>query len=149
MRISEGKLKKIISEEIKRVIKEMEIVNADSGEILSVDNLPAQYSGRLIKADGYDALYDQDFESLRKDLELNPDDALGMLENLAAEEMGTAQGDLGTAIDLAMGLKHSYPKEWKAAASSQRIKNMYYEDDMGEFETINDALARFLAERMG
>jgi hypothetical protein len=149
MRISKGQLKKIISEEIKRAIKEMEIVNADSGEILSVDNLPAQYSGRLIKADGYDALYDQDFESLRKDLELNPDDALGMLEDFAAEEMGTVQGDLGTAIDLAMGLKHSYPKEWKAAASSQRIKNMYYGDDMGEFETINDALARFLAERMG
>ena len=72
-----------------------------------------------------------------------------MLEDLAAEEMGAAGGDLGTAIDIAMGFKVSYPKEWKAALTSQRIKDMYYEDEAMEFDTISDALARFLAERMG
>jgi hypothetical protein len=49
-----------------------------------------------------------------------------------------------------MGLKVSFPKEWTAALRTQRIVSMYYdEDDEMEFETINDALARFLAERMG
>lgn len=141
MKITEGQLRKIIREEI-------EILNADSGEILTVDHLPPKYTGRLTKADGYDALYNSDFEALRRDLELDPDEALGMLEDLAAEEI-VAGGDLGTAIDIAMGFKVSYPKEWKAALTSQRIKDMYYEDETGEFRTISDALARFLAERMG
>ena len=150
MKLTKSQLQRIISEEVASVIKEMEIVNFDSGELLTVDKLPDKYAGRLTSdEDGHAALYDQDFEALRRDLELDPDDALSMLEDLAAEEMGTAQGDLGTAIDLAMGLKHSFPKEWKAATLSRRIKDMYYEDDMGEFDTINDALARFLAERMG
>jgi hypothetical protein len=142
MKITEGQLRKIIREEI-------EILNADSGEVLTLDRLPPKYTGRLTKADGYDALYNSDFEALRRDLMLNPDEALGMLEDLAAEEMGAAGGDLGTAIDIAMGFKVSYPKEWKAALTSQRIKDMYYEDEAGEFKTISDALARFLAERMG
>ena len=142
MKITQGQLRKIIREEI-------DILNADSGEVLAVDSLdslPPKYTGRLTKADGYDALYDSDFEALRRDLELDPDEALGMLEDLAAEEMGTAGGDLGTAIDIAMGFKVSYPKEWKAALTSQRIKDMYYYE---EFKTISDALARALAERMG
>ena len=149
-RAARSKLQQIISEEVKKVLKEMEIVNADSGEILTVDQLPAKYAGRITKDEsGYDALYDQDFEALRQDLMLDPDEALEMLEDLAAEEMGTAGGDLGTAIDIAMGFKVSYPKEWKAALTTRRIKNMYYEDEGLEFENINDALARFLAERMG
>lgn len=141
MKITQGQLRKIIREEI-------EILNADSGEVLAVDRLPPKYTGRLTKADGYDALYDSDFEALRRDLELDPDEALGMLEDLAAEEIGPAGGDLGTAIDIAMGFKVSYPKEWKAALTSQHIKDMYYEDEGEQFKTISDALARFLAERM-
>jgi hypothetical protein len=150
-RVARSKLQQIISEEVKKVLREMEmIVNADSGEILIVDQLPPKYAGRLTKDEsGYDALYDQDFEALRRDLALDPDEALEMLEDYAAEEMGAAGGDLGTAIDIAMGFKLSYPKEWKAALTSQRIKDMYYEDEELEFENINDALARFLAERMG
>ena len=148
--VTKGQLQRIIKEEVARVIKEMEIVNFDSGELLTVDHLPPKYAGRLTKDEsGYDALYDQDFEALRRDLELDPDEALGMLEDLAAEEMGTAGGDLGTAIDIAMGFKMSYPKEWKAALTSRRVKDMYYEDEQLEFDTIDDALARFLAERMG
>ena len=150
MRITQGQLKRIIKEEIARIIKEMEIVNFDSGELLTVDQLPLKYAGILMKDEsGYDALYNQDFEALRRDLELNPDDALGMLEDYAAEEREAAGGDLGTAIDIAMGFKMSYPKEWKAALTAQLIKNMYYEDEELEFDTIDDALARFLAERMG
>jgi hypothetical protein len=150
MRVTSVQLQHIIKEEVFRVLNEMEIVNFDSGELLTVDQLPPKYAGRLTKDEsGYDALYDQDFEALRRDLELDPDDALGMLEDYASEEMGAAGGDLGTAIDIAMGFKMSYPKEWKAALAAQRIKNMYYEDEEMEFDTIDDALARFLAERMG
>lgn len=153
MRISTGQLRKIIAEEVKRALTEMEIVNADSGEILTVDKLPPKYAGRLTKSDGYDALYDPDFEALRKDLTLDPDTALDMLEEEAAEMYGDVQGDLGTAIDMAMGLKMSFPKEWAAALTTRRIKDMYY-DDMGpdggpEYDSLDDALARFLAERMG
>jgi len=150
MSVTKGQLQRIIKEEVDRVIKEMEIVNFDSGELLTVDQLPSKYTGRLTKDEsGYDALYDQDFEALRRDLALDPDEALGMLEDYASEETGAAGGDLGTAIDIAMGFKMSYPKEWKAALTSQRNKDMYYEDEQMEFDTINDALARFLAERMG
>lgn len=152
MRISKDRLTKIIKEEVSRVISELEIVNADSGEILTVDELPAKYAGRLTKDEsGYDVLYDPDFESLRRDLELDPDEALGMLEDMASEMMGEAQGDLGAAIDLAHGLQYSDPKIWKAALRSQRIKDFYYEaPDYGDdFDTISDALARWLAEEMG
>lgn len=148
MKLTAGQLKKIIKEEVNRVLGEMEIVNADSGEILTVEKLPPKYGGRLTKVDGYPALYDPDFESLRRDLTLDPDQALDTLEDLAADEMGAAGGDLGTAIDIAMGFKMSYPKEWKAALTSQRVKDMYYDSDMN-FHTVDDALARFLAERMG
>jgi hypothetical protein len=152
-KLSRGSLQQIIKEEVSRVLSEMEIVNADSGEILTVDKLPPKYAGRLTKADGYDALYDPDFEALRKDLTLDPDTALDMLEEEAAEMYGDVQGDLGTAIDMAMGLKMSFPKEWAAALTTRRIKDMYY-DDMGpdggpEYDSLDDALARFLAERMG
>lgn len=163
-RITKAQLQRIIKEEVSRVIKEMEIINADSGEVLTVDQLPPKYSGRLTKADGYDALYDQDFKALRQDLMLDPDEAVGMLEDYAAEEMVTAGGDLGTAIDIAVGFKVSYPKEWKAALTSQRIKGIV-SDTLGDDEAYAEAeafldmqrgfrledyaLARFLAERMG
>ena len=147
MKLTAGQLKKIIKEEVNRVLGEMEIVNADSGEILTVEKLPTKYGGRLTKVDGYPALYDPDFESLRRDLTLDPDQALDTLEDLAADEMGAAGDDLGTAIDIAMGFKMSYPKEWKAALTSQRVKDMYYDSDMN-FRTVDDALARFLAETM-
>jgi len=154
MRITRGQLKKIIAEEVSHVISEMEIINADSGEILTVDSLPPKYDGRLTKSDGYDALYDPDFEALRKDLTLDPDVALDMLEEEAAEMYGEVQGDLGTALDMAMGLKMSFPKEWAAALTTRRIKDMYYDEPSDwdaplEFKTIDDALARWLAERMG
>ncbi len=61
MKITEGQLRKIIREEI-------EILNADTGELLTLDRLPPKYTGRLTKADGYDALYNSDFEALRRDL---------------------------------------------------------------------------------
>jgi len=152
-KLTRSRLQQIIKEEVAQVLSEMEIVNADSGEILTVDALPPKYAGRLTKADGYDALYDPDFEALRKDLELDPDVALDMLEEEAAEMYGEVQGDLGTAIDMAMGLKMSFPKEWAVALTTRRIKDMYY-DDMGpdggpEYDSLDDALARFLAERMG
>jgi hypothetical protein len=148
MKLTAGRLKKIIKEEVNRVLGEMEIVNADSGEILTVEKLPPKYGSRLTKVDGYPALYDPDFESLRRDFTLGPDQALDILEDLAANEMGAVGGDLGVAIDIAMGFKMSYPKEWKAALTSQRVKDMYYDSDMN-FHTVDDALARFLAERMG
>jgi hypothetical protein len=163
-RVTKAQLQRIIKEEISRVIKEMEIINADSGEVLTVDQLPPKYSGRLTKADGYDALYNPDFEALRQDLMLDPDEALGMLEEEAAEEMGAAGGDLGTAIDIAVGFKISYPDEWKAALRAPRIKGIV-SDTLGDDEAYAEAeafldmqrgfrledyaLARFLAERMG
>jgi hypothetical protein len=154
MKITRSALARIIKEEVARALQEaMEVVNADSGEILTVDSLPPKYAGRLTKSDGYDALYDPDFEALRRDLELDPDVALDMLEEEAAGMYGEVQGDLGTAIDMAMGLKMSFPKEWKAALTTRRIKDMYYDDmdtDTGpEYDSIDAALARFLAERMG
>lgn len=155
MRITKGLLSRIVREEVAQAIREaMEIVNADSGEVLTVDSLPTKYADRMTKSDGHDALYDPDFEALRRDLELDPDVALDMLEEEAAGMYGDVQGDLGTAIDMAMGLKMSFPKEWAAALTTRRIKDMYY-DDMGYddegplYDTIDDALARFLAERMG
>ncbi len=156
MKITEGQLRKIIREEI-------EILNADSGEVLTVDALPPKYAGRLTKADGHDALYNPDFEALRQDLMLDPDEAVGMLEGYAAEEMEAAGGDLGTAIDIAVGFKISYPDEWKAALRAPRIKGIvsntldddeaYAEaeaflDMQREFRLEDYALAHFLAERM-
>lgn len=154
MRISKGQLKKIIAEEVSRVISEMDVLNADTVELLAVDALPPKYAGRLTKADGYDALYNPDFEALRKDLTLDPDAALGMLEEEAAEEMGAAGGDLGTAIDIAVGFKISYPDEWKAAIRASLIKGIVrdtLDDDeaYAEFEAFLDTQRRGAFLRRG
>lgn len=143
MRITESQLRKIIREEI-------EIINRDSGEILTVDAIPPKYRDRVRMDGNYTTLPNSDFESLRRNLELDPDDALAVLEDLAAEMRSEAQGDLGTAIDLAMSLKLSDQKTWAAALKSERIKNMYHDQDGygDQFQTINDALAYFLAEQM-
>ena len=154
MRISKGQLKKIIAEEVSRVISEMDVLNADTVELLAVDALPPKYAGRLTKADGYDALYNPDFEALRKDLTLDPDAALGMLKEEAAEMYGEVQGDLGTAIDMAMGLKMSFPKEWAAALTTRRIKGIVsdtLDDDeaYAEFEAFLDTQRRGAFLRRG
>ena len=154
MRITRGQLRKIISEEVARVISELDILNADTGELLAIDYLPSKYEDRISSVDGYDALYDKDFEALRKDVMFDPDVALDQLGEIASEMSDEVHGDLGTAIDLAKGLKMSYPKKWASAIRSKTIKDMYYDepasyDEPLQFETIDDALTRWLAERMG
>ncbi len=153
---SRGATMKITESQLRRVIREtMEILNADSGELITIDRLPPKYSGRLTKVDSggssYDALYDSDFESLRQDIKLDPDEALDMLGELISDDTDHTDLDLDVAIDLAMGYKHSYPDEWKAACKTSRVHNMYL-DDLGDdedaqFQSIDDALARWLAER--
>lgn len=139
MRITESQLRRIVREAI-------EIINQESGEVLAVDQLPSAYKDRVTKDGNYFALSNSDFESLRNDLTLDPDEALAELEDEAGELSGEAQGDLGTAIELAAGLKMSDPEKWSAALGSKRITEYYYDED--SFESKDDALTRWLAERM-
>ena len=143
MKITESHLRKIVREAI-------EIINQESGEVLTVDQVPPLYKDRLMKDGNHLTLHDSDFESLRNDLTLDPDEALADLEEEAADMMGEAHGDLGTAIDLALGLKLNDPKKWSAALKTQRIKEFYYDQDSygDSFRSKDDALATWLAERM-
>ena len=146
-----GGIMRITETQLRRVIREaIEILNADSGELLTVDKLPPKYTGRLTKVDGHDALYDSDFESLRQDIVLDPDEALDMLGELVSDDADSTDLDLDTAIDIAMGYKHSHPDEWKAALKADRIYDMYLDDfgdDYTPYESPDDALASYLAER--
>lgn len=141
MKITVGKLRKLIREAI-------DVVNSETGEVLTVDSLPSDFSGRVKNGE----LLNVDFEALREKLQLDPDDALDALEARAGEIL-SGEDDLGVAIDNARGLEMDMPKEWAAAQKSQRIKEFYMDslrgDDENYFRSKSDALARWLAERMG
>ena len=141
MKITVGKLRKLIREAI-------DVVNSETGEVLTVDSLPPEFSGRVKNGE----LLNVDFRALEKHLQLDPDKALDALE-VRAGEILSGEDDLGVAIDHAKGLEMDMPKEWVAAQKSQRIKEFYMDslrgDDENYFRSKSDALARWLAERMG
>ena len=141
MKITIGKLRRLIRETI-------DIVNSETGEILTVDSVPPKFAGRMKNGE----LLNVDFMALVDELTLDPDEALGDLEDRAGEIM-SGQDDLGTAIDMARGLEMDMPKEWQAALKSKRIAEFYSDslrgDDENYFRNKSEALARWLAERMG
>jgi len=141
MKITIGNLRRLIRETI-------DIVNSETGEILTVDSVPPKFAGRMKNGE----LLNVDFMALVKELTLDPDEALRDLEDRAGEIM-SGQDDLGTAIDMARGLEMDMPKEWQAALKSKRIAEFYSDslrgDDENYFRNKSEALARWLAERMG
>jgi len=141
MKITIGNLRRLIRETI-------DIVNSETGEILTVDSVPPKFAGRMKNGE----LLNVDFMALVKELTLDPDEALRDLEDRAGEIM-SGQDDLGTAIDMARGLEMDMPKEWQAALESKRIAEFYSDslrgDDENYFRNKSEALARWLAERMG
>ena len=145
MKITVGKLRKLIREAI-------DVVNSETGEVLTVDNdkFPPEFEAQLVNG----ALPNKPFDDLRKIVNpvLDPDEALDALEDRAGEIL-SGEDDLGVAIDHAKGLEMDMPKEWVAAQKSQRIKEFYTDslrgDDENYFRSKSDALARWLAERMG
>jgi len=141
MKITIGNLRRLIRETI-------DIVNSETGEILTVDSVPPKFAGRMKNGE----LLNVDFMALVKELTLDPDEALRDLEDRAGDPM-SGQDDLGTAIDMARGLEMDMPKEWQAALKSKRIAEFYSDslrgDDENYFRNKSEALARWLAERMG
>ena len=153
MKLTKSQLKRIISEEVSRVMgrQEISVLNSESGEVMDVNEIPDEMTSW--EEEGMQAVSDVDFEILRKSNTLEPDDALRMLEDECELLDMPSMNDLGTAIDIAMGIKATHPKEWSTAKRSERIKDMYYADgEDGEemqFTSMDDALARWLAERFG
>jgi len=145
MRISKGQLRKIIAEEVSRVISEMDVLNADTGELLAIDDLPFKYKDRITSVDGFYALYDKDFNALRADVERNmpvfrprsseydedlddmspdaADAAFERLKVLARKDAANYLDDRGRGhrrggdafVDLADGLALTSPDDWETA----------------------------------
>jgi len=167
---------KIKLSQLKRLIREeLDILNAESGEVLTVDEIPSDFKGLILPkhVDGLHALSDKDFEKLRNflksakpagrssvgaDIEDVEDvsglsskdaiEALSLLEDEANSMADEVKGDLGVALDLARGMKFSMPEEWAAAVNAPEIED-YYRVNRRKFESKDDALARWLAELMG